>query len=308
MYDTVNTYLSIEEVASDDLLASLSNLEDVTEHLKDGRVHYSGRLKNMKVNVSNTGLSLKGSLAKYHLDDNIQTLTRGDTVAAIERLSDDLQLPMSRAKVTRIDFAHNLLMKYEPLTYYQYLGDSQHYQRLLQPKSLYYNNQQRVKLFYDKLVEVKRQKMSIPDIMAGQNVLRFELRFVSRLPKQFKQQKVKAGHLTDEKFYMALVNRWILEYQNIKKYNISNLNYELMNSPKDFWMQGNLHWIKLIGQDTALRLVDEMKARKVFDHPKYYHRLKEQINDICSQPDVTETSELIKELDAKIQRAKAYYR
>lgn len=307
MYDSIHLWLGKDEAAGIDLLASLINLNDVTEHTKEGRISYSGRLKNIKVNVLEAGISLKGSLAKYHLDDNIQTLTRGDTVAAIEHLSDDLHLPVSKAKVTRIDFAQNLLMKYKPEAYYQYLGDCQHYQRLLQPKSLYYNNQQRVKLFYDKLVEVKRKKMVIPDIVAGQNILRFELRFVRRLSKQFKTE-VTANHLPDENFYITLIDRWTLEYQNIQKYNLINLKYGNMSSPKDFWKQGTLHWIKLIGQDTAMRMVDDMKAGRVFEKPEYYSRLKKEIRELCSQPDVTETSELIHELDAKVQRAKAYYR
>lgn len=307
MFDTVNFWLGSDEVARADKLACLTYLSNITEKTRDGRTFFTGYLRNYIVNVSDAGISFKGSLAKFHLDDNIKTLNRGDTQRAIERMADELHLPIKASKVTRIDFAHNMVMRYEPEAYYQYLGDCQYYQRLLQPKSLYYNNSQRVKLFYNKIDEARKKNVSIPEVVAGDNLLRFELRFVSRIPKQFNKE-IKACHLSDERFYIELINRWILEYQSIQKNRLINLNLNEMNSPKDFWKQGNLHWIKLIGQDTALRLVDDMKKRQVFDKPEYYSRLKKEIKELCSQPDLTQTSELISELDSKIKRAKAYYR
>lgn len=307
MYDTINLWLGRDEVAGSDLLACLSSLTNVSENSKDGCYYYKGRLKNYTVFINDTGISLKGSLAKYHLNDNIKTLNRGDSKRAIEQMDNELGLPISKARVIRLDFAQNLLMRYEPEAYYQYLGDCRYYQRLLQPKSLYYNNSKRVKLFYDKIAETKKQGLIIPEIFTGQNLLRFELRFVRQLSKQFKTG-VTANQLKDERFYMELVNRWISEYQNIQKNNLINLNHSKMKTPKDFWKQGNLQWIKNIGQDTAMSLVADMKARHVFDKPEYYSRLKREIRELCSQPDVTETSELIHELDAKIQRAKTYYR
>jgi hypothetical protein len=307
MYDSVYLWIGIEEVAGGDALACLTYLDDVTEHQRGSQFYYSGWIRNYKVNVSDTGISLKGSLAKFHLDDNIKTLNRGDTERAIEKLSDEIHLPVKSAKVTRMDSAQNMLMRYEPEAYYKYLGDCQYYQRLIQPQAVYYNNSQRVKLFYNKVAEAKKKRVSIPEVVNGQNLLRFELRFTSRLSKQFKNE-VRAFHLSDERFYIELVNRWILEYQNIQKHKLININHNDMNSPKDFWKQGNLHWIKLIGQDTAMRMVDDMRARQVFEKAEYYSRLKKEIRELCSQPDVTETSELIAELDNKISRVKMYYR
>lgn len=307
MYDSVNIWID-KMRAGGDLLACLPSLSGITEHQREGKVYYSAMVGNYKVNISDTGLSLKGSLAKYYLDDNIHTLNRGDSQRAFEKLADDLHLPIQDAKVTRIDFAQNFLMNYKPEAYYNYLGNCRHYSRLPQPQSLYYSNEQRVKLFYNKLAEVKKQKVLIPELVAGQNLLRYELRFTSRLPKQFNKVEVLASDLYDERFYIGLVNRWILEYENIYKNKNINLKYSDMNSPKDFWKQGNLHWIKLIGVDTALQLVVDMKAKNVFDKPEYYSRLKREIRELCSQPDLTSTSELIDELDEKIGRVKVYYR
>jgi hypothetical protein len=129
MYDTVNLWLPVER-AGIDLLAQIPQyLSGITEHCKeDGQLYISGILgSNYKVNISPQGISFKGSLAKYFLPDNFHTLTRSDSERAIEKMADEIHLPMKQAKVTRIDFAQNFIVKYPPEAYYNYLGDCQHY-------------------------------------------------------------------------------------------------------------------------------------------------------------------------------------
>ena len=307
MYDSVNFWISNNEAAGIELPACLNYLDNIIEHNKGGLPFYSGSLKNYKVNVSDSGVSLKGSLAKYYLDDNIQTLSRSDSQMAIEKLSDDLHLPVILAKVTRFDFAQNMLMTYQPEAYFPYLGECQYYQRLLQPQSLYNLNHKRVNHFYNKLAEAKKIYVIIPAAFIGDNLLRFELRYIGRIKEQF-GKIVNAGHLSNEQFYIELGKRWLKEYQNIYKNRKPNLNYSEMKSPKDYWKQINLQYINSIGLDEALRQVDEMKAKQVFEKPEYYSRLKKEIKELGCNPNLSETSELIEELDKKINRVKADYR
>ena len=156
MYDTINLWLSIDKAGGFDVSKTLQSLSGVTEHTRDdGQVYVSGYLKNYRVNISGQGVSLKGSLAKYFLPDNFHTLTRSDSARAFEMMSDELCLPIQKAKVNRIDFAQNFLMIYEPEAYYPYLGDCQYYQRQPTSNSLYYSNTLRQKLFYNKIAEGK---------------------------------------------------------------------------------------------------------------------------------------------------------
>ena len=178
---------------------------------------------------------------------------------------------------------------------------------MLQPQSLYYQNHKRVKLFYNKLAEAKKKNVIIPAAFIGDNLLRFELRYIGRIKEQF-GKIVNAGHLSNEQFYIELGKRWLKEYQNIYKNRKPNLNYSEMKSPKDYWKQINLQYINSIGLDEALRQVDEMKAKQVFEKPEYYSRLKKEIKELGCNPNLSETSELIEELDKKINRVKAYYR
>jgi hypothetical protein len=279
MYDTIHLWLSADQVSSTDVNRALERLTGLTEHKKeDGRVYISGGLANTyKVNISEQGVSLKGSLAKYFLPDNLHTLTRSDSARAIEKMIDELCLPIDRAKVTRIDFAQNFLMRYEPEAYYPYLGESQYYKRLSQPKAVYWSNGNRTKLVYNKVAEAKAKGFELPDVWIGQNVLRYEMRYTGRLTKQLQQYEITASTLPKEKFYMAMVERLIREYESIHKLNKINLNLADMNSPKDFFKLMALMQIRQIGQQKAMELVEDMKARGAFDKPEYYSRLKREI-------------------------------
>ena len=310
MYDTINLWLPIDKAGSFNISKTMQHLSGVTEHNKyDGQVYISGILgNNYRVSITGQGISLKGSLAKYFLPDNFHTLTRSDSARAIEQMSDDLYLPLEKAKVSRIDFSHNLLMNFEPEAYFTFLGDCQYYKRLPQPQSLYYTNGLRKKLFYNKIAEGKAKGHNPPDVWNGQNVLRYEIRFTSRLSKQFNRPEISATTLSDEKFYMSLFDRWQAEYDVINKLNSINFNLSDMNSPKDFWKQINLMAINMIGQDKIMQEIENLRHQKAFDKPEYYSRLKKEIKELCKTPEMTTSSDLVAELDKKIKAAKRYYR
>lgn len=309
MYDTINLWLPMDKAGSFDLSKTLQSLTGITEHTRDdGQVYVSGYLNNYKVNLSGQGVSLKGSLAKYFLPDNFHTLTRSDSARAFEMMADELYLPIQRAKVNRIDFAQNFLMDYKPEAYYNFLGECQYYNRQPQSKSLYYTNTLRQKLFYNKIAEGKAKGLSLPDVWNGQNVLRYEMRFTSRLPKQFNQTEITASSLSDEKFYMAIFDKWLVEYEAINKLHSINFNLSNMNSPKDFWKQVNLMAINLIGQDKIMQEVENLRHQRAFDKPEYYSRLKKEIKELCKTPEMTASSDLVAELDKKIKLSKRYFR
>ena len=309
MYDTINLWLPIDRIGCFDFSKTMQNLSGITEHSKDdGQVYYSGHLNNYKVNISGQGVSLKGSLAKYFLPDNFHTLTRSDSARALEKMADELYLPIQRAKISRIDFAQNFLMKFKPEAYYPFLGECQYYNRQPLSNSLYYSNGLKQKIFYNKIAEGKAKGLSLPDVWNSQNVLRYEMRFTNRLPKQFNQAEITANSLTDERFYMTIFDKWLAEYEAINKLHSINFNLSFMNSPKDFWKQINLMAINMIGQDKIMQEIENLRHQRAFDKPEYYTRLKKEIKELCKTPNLTESSELVAELDKKIKTAKIHYR
>jgi hypothetical protein len=309
MYDTINLWLPMDKAGSFNLSKTLQSLTGITKHTTDdGQVYVSGYLNNYKVNLSGQGVSLKGSLAKYFLPDNFHTLTRSDSAIAFEMMADELYISIHKAKVNRIDFAQNFLMDFEPQAYYNFLGECQYYNRQPQSKSLYYSNGLRQKVFYNKIAEGKAKGLSLPDVWSGQNVLRYEMRFTSRLPKQFNQAEITASTLTDEKFYIAIFDKWLAEYEAINKLHSIKFNLSDMNSPKDFWKQMNLMAVNMIGQDKIMQEIENLRHRKAFEKSEYYSRLKKEIKELCKTPEMTESSDLVAELDKKIKSSKRYYR
>lgn len=299
----------MDRIGSFDLSTTLQGLTGITEHSKDdGQIYVSGYLNNYKVSISGQGVSLKGSLAKYFLPDNFHTLTRSDSARAFEMMADELHLPIQKAKVNRIDFSQNFIMDFEPQAYYNFLGECQYYERQPQSKSLYYTNTLRQKLFYNKIAEGKAKGLKLPDVWKGQNVLRYEMRFKSRLPKQFNLPEITASNLSDEKFYVTIFDKWLAEYEAINKLHSINFNLSDMNSPKDFWKQINLMAINLIGQDKIMQEIENLRYQKAFDKPEYYSRLKKEIKDLCKKPKLTEASDLVAEMDKKIKSSKRFYR
>lgn len=309
-YDTIHLWLPVDLLSSSDISRATNHLTGLTESQKDdGSVYTVGTLGNTyRVIISEHGVSLKGSLAKYFLSDNLHTLTRSDSARAIEKMTDELCLPVYSAKVNRIDIAQNFLMRYKPEAYYQYLGDCQYYKRLSQPKAVYWKNGNRTKLVYNKVAEARKKGVKIPNVWSGQNVLRYEMRYTQRLSKNLKHPEITASILTDEKFYITLVKRWVAEYEAIHKLNEIKLNYDSMNSPKDFFKHMALMQIREIGQNKAMELVEDMRAKGAFDKPEYYSRLKREIKKLCKTPDLTTSTDLIKELNKKVSAAKRYCR
>jgi plasmid stabilization system protein ParE len=62
------------------------------------------------------------------------------------------------------------------------------------------------------------------------------------------------------------------------------------------------------GQDEIDNLIQDMKAKQVYQDPKYYSRLKSKLKQLANMPEITEKSELIIELDKEVKNIKQYYR
>lgn len=309
MYDTIHMYLEQESASEIDMLAEIPvYLDNVTEIAKTDWLIYSGHLKNLKVSVTKRRVSIKGSLAKYYLGDNIQTLTRQDTEKAIEQLSKELNLPLEKAVVTRIDLAHNFIMKHEPKAYYNLLGETRYLKRYVKPNSLYYENSNRTRVFYDKPLQLKFAKEEIPEIWKDKNVLRYEIRYSKRLSNQLKEPELLVSTLFKESFYIKLVKQYISDFKSIHKVPEVNLNFESLTSPKDFFDQLIVMKIDELGDERVMELIEELRARNTFEKSEYYSRIKRDIRLKREKFSMNENEPLMDELTTKIERLNRFYR
>lgn len=303
MYDTVKLWQSAEMLESGYLQRVPTILTNVGFHQKANGIEYiTGSLDNLNVVVSMAGISINGSLNKFWHKDNFNKLTRQETEHCAELLENTMNIKLKDAEIKRFDIAHNFLMTAPVKNYYSLLGESSRFTRFSQENSVYYNNGQRVKLFYDKVSEGKYRGIEIPEVWNLKNVLRYELRFTSRIAKQFKRDKVILSDLYNDGFYVSAIDFWSKEYLNIKKNKLLTptiLNMTTKNA-KEYLLSA---LIDLVGHNEVNKLTEGWKAN--FSTTKEAQRFKASLKNMKN---LTEDSPLMAELDMKILRVKEYYR
>lgn len=311
MFDTVNFWLGREHLTAgscEDITGRLSGVEDRFAP-STGEWKITGSFANYHATLNDRGLFLSGSLAKLYFGENQSSLSRSATKEALQMLGDTLAIPIEQADVTRLDIACNLPMKHEVPTYYPALGNARHYKRLEQNNGIYYNNHQRQMLFYGKVKEQQLKKVPVLPIFQQKNVLRYELRFLNRVKKQFNISELKPDKLTNEPFYIEILNRWKDEYFKIYRHRLLTFKPEIMNSTKAFEQQLMAMGLKALGGEAqALQMIEQARQQGMFENKMQAKRLKDKLKDLCSLPVCTEQNELIEELDKKIKEALRFYR
>ena len=315
MLDTVNFKLTRAEVEGVDFLNEITpylNPEGVAFHDYRGSQVATGNVGNLSVSISEWQVRVKnGSLCKWLLGDNYQAMGRADIKQAVEKLSDTLHLPMEQATITRLDVGLTIPVRQPTDNYFNHLGVLNYAQRLQQPHSLYYHRHRQAErlCFYDKNNEQRANREPIPDLYQDCNVLRYEQRYMARLPHLLGVPQVTGAMLYDELFYISLLNRWREAYQAIKKVNEITLNFQAMKTKRDLQKMGILtlveQWggeVEMIAHITEAQKRGDLTAKQAYD-------LKQGVKDACKVKDgLTAPSEAINELDRKIAEAIRYYR
>lgn len=311
MFDTV-CFRLYKEVAGDvDLLTKIPCcLNNVGEHYYNNEPIITGDLNGLKISLNTNQLKVKdGSLCKWFLGDNFQTMGWSDTQKAIEKLSDILHLPMDKATVTRLDVAQNFITMHPPEVYFNHLGELRYTERLLQPSGLYYKGSNLSLCFYDKNKEQKSHRRPIPDLYQNRNVLRYEQRYTSRVASQMRVSEVTGALLYDEAFYQEVLNRWRAKYEAIQKVNDISLNFEAMKTKQQLYKMGVLSIVQMAGG--AMKMYEQIREaqnqgkltkKQAFD-------LRKTVKDALEvREGLTVQNEAIKELNKKVAEAIKYYR
>ena len=309
MYDTTNMWLD-KTIAGCNHFAIANYLCDVSEIHSNKGYFILGKADNYSVSINEAGISLKGSLAKYSLNDNIQTLTRAGTVEAIEKLSDNLHIPIIDAKVNRIDVSTVFSVSQSPQSYYRYLGNKPYFNRVQSTNNtLYYNTDKKQLVFYDKIKEAKGKGVNIPDLYKDANLLRYELRLTQRICKQLKANEITGATLTDEQFYYNIIQLWGKEYFNINKLKgISDMDLKNIKTPTD---AKNILFADLL-KDKDISYINsflnDLKTNKTYSDAKAYTRLKNDLMSLFEAKTEEEQSQLMQELDKEVNNVLRYCR
>jgi hypothetical protein len=302
MIDTVNFWIDRAALMGSpfDILPYLS---DVTQRQNE-KTGYSciGKVLDYTAGVYESGISLKGSLAKsYFGGENISTLKRRDVQCAIEQLSDCLHIDTGTAKVARLDVSTIIPTKRPTADYYRYLGDKPRFIRLeaVKDETLYYNSKQRQLVFYDKAKEATGKGTVIPEILSGNNLLRYELRYMKNIDNQL-NAVVKGSILYNSVFYHAIVQNWYNEFKTIQKLKNNSYMIDGITTPKEAKDALFCLLLQKEGQSTIDEFLEELKAKNAFGDKKYYSRLKSELNSMLKATTSVEKNELVKELETAI--------
>lgn len=310
MIDTLNMWLDRAAMAGGDTFAIVPYLIDVTERQNERQGYTcTGRLGDYQVNISNSGVSLFGSLAKYYLPSNVYTLNRRQVEEALQMMSDQLHTDIAAATVLRADISTVIPTTRPPADYYNYLGDKTRYERVqATPQTLYYSTQKRQLVFYDKTAEAKAKRALIPPTLAGCNLLRYEMRLLKRLQKQLKRaDPMTAAALYNQETYYMLVQLWKQEFETIKKIHRNTAMMQNIKTPKDAQTALFARLLQQGGQPVIDDFIADLKARKQFSNRLYYSRLKADLTKILQAPAEGDT-DLILEIERAVANVARYAR
>lgn len=311
MFDSINFKLTRSDYNGADFLSEVPcYITDISEHHYNNGIVITGCLDNLKVSCNEYQIKIKdGSLCKWYLGDNLQTMGRKDTERAVEKLSDLLHLPIDKALITRIDVSQNFIMQHPPKVYMNHLGTMKNAARLEEPNSLYYRKQDCGLCFYDKAREQRDKKEPLPELFENRNVLRYEQRYERRIAKHLGVAEVRASMLYDEAFYIDLLNRWRDAYTSIQKINDVQLNFEVMRNKKDLNRMGVLALVENVGGLNAMmnQIAEAQQQGKL--NKKQAYDLRQAVKDACALKDgLVVENEAIAELNKKVVEAVRFYR
>jgi hypothetical protein len=271
-----------------------------------------GRLNNLRVVVNGSGVSIGGSMAKYHLGSNLERLTRGMMQEAVSALGDALGLPIDAARVSRLEIGANIITARPVSVYLPLLGEAGRYKRSVlrmgNGQGVYYTVGGRTLAFYDKVRECRARHVPLPEIHRGRHVLRYELRFARRLPSQLKVPALTASMLFDEAFYRGIMERWRAEYFAIRREREHAMNADAVRDVRAFKDQLAAMQVHAMGgASVVLEMIDGWKREGRLTKMQS-QRLRSAVRELGSLGVTVADDDLIGELDQKIKRAANYYR
>jgi hypothetical protein len=301
MYCSVYSYMEIYK----DISGYLNDLKPYYAK-KTGEVYgYKGKLKNnYKIEVKNDVLKIENSLATYFLGNNIETLTINQTKEAIENLSDDLHLDMKQARLTRIDFANNFIMRDPPINYFSCLVEANKLNKNRIDSTLYFSNQVRSLVFYDKTKHYQDKNINIPEAYQNQNILRYERRLLKA-----GKYRLKFEDLYKPNIFKNFLDHWKREYDSIIKNSSLQFTKEASNmfSYKFLCAVALKEYVEKTGGMEKLFEIFDKEQRKgnIKRQNKPYY--KNRIQEVLTLPELFEPDSLTTELNEKVNEAYQRY-
>ena len=301
MYDSLilnltNEYdptLNFLEVVSPALIVHSQGVDYGIPYLK-------GTFRNLKVRITKSKIRIEGSIHTFYKGNNIETMSFQEFVDAINQLQDLLQLPLENARVSRLDFSGNLIMKHPIDAYFSYFGQKSRFRKQVLDNGIMYFSEELVLVFYDKIRSQKIKREEIPEYFHGKNVLRFEIRFMRKLGKSFNIPELTVSKLKDPVFFNRLCRLWRDEFKSVAMSMASPIGLTPTGSKSKLLEQLAIIQINQIGIDNFLKeisswqSVDEITKKEAYEIRKFIRERASENYPLAENPLITELNQKIK--------------
>ena len=311
MIDTIKGYMEL----------TTYNYNDV-EHLFEGKIPNSNKNGFMlSTNLSNFKITIKfdykskpiklffnGSLPKFYYGNNLAQMDWETTEKAIKDLSNNINIDLTEAILTRIDFGLNIVL-IKPVN--QYIISLLAYKNLgvLRFKdSVAFISKSKSVIFYDKLKEMKTNDKTayyaIPKEYQNKNILRYEIQLKRLLKQRLELEVVKIKNLFDSNVQNKLVEMWIVGYLEVDKLCIDSNPMFLIQKHNGLMKYLCYQGIEKLGLDKIFNTISGLNF-DVKNQTVKRSKLKKSIKELMFEvKENTLEENLITELDYNINFVK----
>lgn len=265
---------------------------------------FHGRVKNLYIRGHYGKVHIYGSLAKFYWGNNQEHLNHLMALGAIKILENRLGIPLDDAFITRLDFGFNFPVDAPVKDYLSILQMARGYDcdDSYLPNGLYFNQQSKRMVFYDKKVELASKNQAAIKRYKHTNVLRYEIRFFSPLIATF-NKNILISDLTNRDFLNRVLSKYLTEYRRIIKPRqfIDSSEWRTEGAVSRFYAlkgmesAGGEHGICKSIEEQKKLMLDRGKKEINADSKNSAH-----ISSVYSSPEFLRSNELVLELDSLI--------
>jgi hypothetical protein len=257
--------------------------------------------KNLTLIQNPDSVYFAGSIAKFLNGENVTTLSRYSVAQALEKIEATFGWNLKNASLTKLEVGCTIPVKEPAFKYLSALGRIPRYKLLKISKNTLETvlnfTGNRSFIAYDKRIEAGK---SIPPMFSGMELIRLELKIKKQLNKYLGE--CSPWDLVDPSLYHELQKQFRDFYYSVPKEKMPYLDLTEAVTLKDI---NNV--LKAVGaslfadtlSDSLEDFVDQGKLGRV-------DRVRKSLNDTRNNPKYSDTTELIKELDAQVNAITMY--
>jgi hypothetical protein len=305
MIDTIRFYIKKDNdimINYDYLETKLTNIQHTVNLRNENEVRFSGQIKNFQFKEHKYVYSLEGSIPKFIHGNNFESVTRTQIIHFTEELSNTLQLNLFDANISRIDITNNIITEKSPVVYMPYLGECRYFEKAeYQNNGIQYINKSRHLSFYDKQIEARISKSSVPLSFSGKNVLRFEYSIRKNLLSHLGFKVNSISDIIHPDHFCQLPEVWLNQYLKIHKIYEGIGQLEGISDNRSYWEHIIRLGLNTQGETRLIEHINLLSNMGLLKCPRQVNRLKKTIRTYFANAAVAEPEKyLITEINQKM--------